>query len=371
MQDIEFKDPGAAIAQGITQGVGQGIQLGMQARELAWQKKYQKASMAVQLANAKGIPASAKLSALNKGLLPLLNDERFGMGEKVPEFTADSLKNPAWDEALKDVQAIHNNPDLPEATKLKLSTVRMRDAYMASGEEERAAELQKSLLAYEGQTPKGSTIESILTERVRNGEITLEQAIKMKNEASDKGSKPPAGFRWTTDGQLEVIPGGPADLKGKEKADKAQGLKDQAAEQANIVISKIDQALEKVSGSTAGLGGSFMQKLPGSEAKDLAKDIDTIKANLGFATLQEMRRNSPTGGALGQIAVQELTMLQATVASLDQEQSPAQLKKRLLEIKKHYKKWQEVSTGEGGYSSGTGGASSSSPQTAEDYLRGL
>lgn len=45
--------------------------------------------------------------------------------------------------------------------------------------------------------------------------------------------------------------------------------------------------------------------------------VKTIQANLGFDALQAMRDASPTGGALGQVAVQELEMLQSTVANLD------------------------------------------------------
>lgn len=52
-------------------------------------------------------------------------------------------------------------------------------------------------------------------------------------------------------------------------------------------------------------------------ARDNYLAVNTIKANLGFDALQAMRDASPTGGALGQVAVQELEMLQSTVAALD------------------------------------------------------
>lgn len=153
--------------------------------------------------------------------------------------------------------------------------------------------------------------------------------------------KAPTGFRYTNDGNLEAIPGGPADIKGQEKAAKEQGLQQAAVNQADAVINKVNQALSKVSGFTTG-AGSFLSKIPGTSARNLAKDIDTIKANLGFATLQEMRRNSPTGGALGQVAVQELEMLQSTVSSLDPSQSKDQVIQNLNEVKQHFENWKNA-----------------------------
>jgi hypothetical protein len=135
----------------------------------------------------------------------------------------------------------------------------------------------------------------------------------------------------------------PADEAKKAKAtEKEQAKKQGAIQQADRLIGTVDSALKKVGGLTAGLGGTVLQKLPGSDARDLASELETIKANLGFAELQAMREASPTGGALGQVAVQELIALQATVASLDQRQSPAQLKQSLGKIRQHYQKWKQA-----------------------------
>lgn len=107
------------------------------------------------------------------------------------------------------------------------------------------------------------------------------------------------------------------------------------------VVNKVDEATKQVSPYTAG-AGSIFSVVPGTPAKDLASTIETIKANLGFDRLQRMRDASPTGGALGQVAVQELVALQASVASLDVSQSPAQLKKNLENVKRHYQNWRKA-----------------------------
>lgn len=86
-----------------------------------------------------------------------------------------------------------------------------------------------------------------------------------------------------------------------------------------------------ISGWTAG-AGSMLSGVPGSKAKDLQAALETIKANIGFDELQTMRDNSPTGGALGQVAVQELEALRSTLASLDQAQSPEALTTALRKV---------------------------------------
>jgi hypothetical protein len=116
-----------------------------------------------------------------------------------------------------------------------------------------------------------------------------------------------------------------------------------ATDTARNVISVIDKAAKQVSPWAAG-GGGMLTAIPSTDSRDLAANIRTIKANLGFDRLQMMRDASPTGGALGQVAVQELDALQASVSSLDQLQSPAQLKANLDTVRKHYENWLETIT---------------------------
>lgn len=132
-----------------------------------------------------------------------------------------------------------------------------------------------------------------------------------------------------------------ADEKLQDKRDKQEQSANAAISGADRIIQEVGEAKDKVSGFTAGLG-SYLSVLPLTEAKDLSKRLTTIKANLGFDRLQQMRDASPTGGALGQVAVQELVALQSTIASLDQDQSPAQLKQSLDKIEKSYANWRDT-----------------------------
>jgi hypothetical protein len=55
-----------------------------------------------------------------------------------------------------------------------------------------------------------------------------------------------------------------------------------------------------------------------------------------------MRDASPTGGALGQVAVQELEALQAAVQSLDMGQTDAQLLEHMRSVRTHYENWKRA-----------------------------
>jgi hypothetical protein len=183
-------------------------------------------------------------------------------------------------------------------------------------------------------------------------------------KAPTAGPAAPAGYRYKADGSLEAIPGGPADIKAGELGIKRERQQQGAVAQADRIIGKVDQALSKVGLNTTGIGGAVMRSIPGSEAKNLESDLETIKANLGFAELQAMRDASPTGGALGAIAVQELIALQSTVASLDQAQDAKQLKARLGEVRTHYENWKNAVTQASGGQAPSATPSASAPSAA-------
>lgn len=102
----------------------------------------------------------------------------------------------------------------------------------------------------------------------------------------------------------------------------------------NFVLETIEEVLPRVDSFTAGPAGVALNKIPGTEARDVAAKLDTIKANIGFEELNEMRRNSPTGGALGQVTEREIAFLQALQGNLEASQSPTQLKQNLQRLKK-------------------------------------
>lgn len=117
-----------------------------------------------------------------------------------------------------------------------------------------------------------------------------------------------------------------------------------ASEQATVAINNIDKALntiDKVGGGA--FGRLYGQVIPGSDARDLAQQIQTVKALIGFDQLQKMREASPTGGALGQVSERELSFLQSVAGSLDVGQSETQLTTNLKDIKNSFERLRAIS----------------------------
>jgi len=175
-------------------------------------------------------------------------------------------------------------------------------------------------------------------------------SVSIKNE----GSIPP-GYQAVRDTagnitEMRSIPGSPAAIEAQKVAEAAEARASGKERTASVVTESIDSLLgdldkeEKASGADkfspyvriTGIPGKAFEGVPGGARITAKGYIDTIKANIGFDRLDQMRQESPTGGALGQIAVQEINFLQSSLGSLDLDANPAVLKKNLQAIKKAY-----------------------------------
>lgn len=217
------------------------------------------------------------------------------------------------DAADKDIEAIvrqYGNPDRIFATLEKRQTAEANRIAKAELEREKAAE--KAAMQQRDQEFKQQMM--ALTAASRNATTDLQRQMT----------------------QLKID-----ELKSKQ-ADKAEAkaIKEEGAiAHANKVITDVLDAKNLVTGLTTGLIGKGQSFVPGTDAFTLKERIATIKANLGFDRLQQMRDASPTGGALGQVAVQELQALQSSVASLDVGLPKKELDKNLGKIQTHYAAW--------------------------------
>lgn len=152
------------------------------------------------------------------------------------------------------------------------------------------------------------------------------------NRNSSETGKVPSGYRMTPDGNLQAIPGGPADLKlaGAFNQDTAAltgstNSFDRLSTAANELLNA-----KGLSGIT-GIKGSF-PNVPGTSAADAQAKLDTLKSQVGFGVLQDMRNNSKTGGALGSVSDAEGKRLEANLAALDKAQSEGQMRESLQKI---------------------------------------
>ncbi len=128
---------------------------------------------------------------------------------------------------------------------------------------------------------------------------------------------------------------------GSEKQQKNRLIMDSLNQN---VLDTVREARDLVSKNTTGFN-ALLKNLPETEARELANRIQTVTANLGFDRLSMMRDMSPTGGALGQVAVRELADLQASIANLDQFTRAEDLIAQLNKIERHYNNWRAIVEG--------------------------
>ena len=124
-------------------------------------------------------------------------------------------------------------------------------------------------------------------------------------------------------GKIIPIPGSPEDLARKALKTKAAGRQSQKERAGLTVIQDLRRALEIVRSNPMATGVPAEvtadlplvgKQTPAGEAKAL---VESALSNVGLDTLQTMRENSPTGGALGQVPIQQQKRLEQVLGSLD------------------------------------------------------
>jgi hypothetical protein len=147
--------------------------------------------------------------------------------------------------------------------------------------------------------------------------------------------------------KLERVPTGRVAAAEVEQEEKTLEL--------NALLAGTDRITSAVAGAlaalddaaefrTAGQGPAMIRAIPGQFAeaallqpeRNLRARIDQLKADIAFERLQQMREESPTGGALGNVSNIELGLLQSTLGNLDTTQSPEQLRETLNNVQRHY-----------------------------------
>jgi len=187
--------------------------------------------------------------------------------------------------------------------------------------QEQQLALQRDRLAFDKTKPRGP-----------------QTVVNVQGDQSPLMGKVPDGFSVVPDPthpsgyRFEPISGSDVANERLTAGTKAFGAAQADAEQFNTLFRELDDAEEKIGSFTAGFAAPI-SSVGGTPARDLRAKLDTVKALIGFDTLAEMRATSPTGGALGAITEKELNFLQSVRGSLDQAQSPQQLRDTLREVK--------------------------------------
>lgn len=215
-----------------------------------------------------------------------------------------------------------------------------REVQAAAAAERRDAARAQIDLRYDALAQNAKTAEDRLAIDARRAADKVE-ADKRHDEtlrllggmrADAAANKAPPGYRFKPDRSLEAIPGGPADtkLQGALNTDTA------SLSTSNANFDRLATAANEVMrhpglGGITGLQGAF-PNVPGGAAANAKAKLETLKAQVGFGVLQELRNASKTGGALGQVTEKEHVLLQNALAALDQAQDEPQMKESLQKI---------------------------------------
>jgi hypothetical protein len=124
-----------------------------------------------------------------------------------------------------------------------------------------------------------------------------------------------------------------------EKSIGAAGRQEQTARAGGTVIQDLNRALEIVQrGGPLNVGpiSGIASAVPGTPAWEVKQFVESALSNVGLDTLQTMRENSPTGGALGQVPIQQQRRLEQVLGSLGERQRPEVLEDNLKRVSNIY-----------------------------------
>jgi hypothetical protein len=255
----------------------------------------------------------------------------------------------AKQQALEEVFKQFGNPQTPE------DAVAIADALQAKGLYNEAMKFMNFANEMKANMPKPKEFSAIEGYKKAKDEGYdkgfMQYQLDLKNAGKDSNvqfGSIPAGYELFQNPQggyeMRVVKGGPADKEQIELNEKEIREKVRKQMKGNLVIKNIDLAISNINNPDSILGidigvvgwGSLLKDVPGTQAKGVAGMISTIKANIGFAELNDMRQASPTGGALGQVSNKEIDFLQAVLGNLDQAQSKEDVLRVLGDVKYWY-----------------------------------
>lgn len=137
---------------------------------------------------------------------------------------------------------------------------------------------------------------------------------------------PPAGFRWTANGQsLEPIPGGPAAIAQTEE----RRTRDSAHDQTRQTIGTINRLMEHPGRMGATGTWNLGRMVPGSDASDFGAEVETLKAQTFLPMVQQLR-------GMGALSNAEGEKLNAAVGALRFDMSEKAFNESLSRIRDQF-----------------------------------
>ncbi len=157
----------------------------------------------------------------------------------------------------------------------------------------RQAALQQTALKEQGDTQR---------EIIKAEGLGMREMLKAR-----QSGKAPEGYRWTSTGGLEAIPGGPAAAKVADQ----QQTKEAGFDATRQTIGTINRLLANTNGLQGATGMIGVQRFfPGTDAADFASQVETLKAQTFLPMVQQLR-------GMGALSNAEGDKLNAAVGALN------------------------------------------------------
>lgn len=151
------------------------------------------------------------------------------------------------------------------------------------------------------------------------------------NVGGDGGAgKPPIGYRFTGAGNLEPIPGGPADIKAQDRA-LSQG---RAMDTLDRSLATVDRLLKHPGRATAtGLSGAIDPRnyIAGTNARDFQRELETFDAQLFLSNVSQMK-------GMGQLSDAEGKKISAAAGAIKPGMSDKAIENNLTTIQTELQK---------------------------------
>lgn len=164
----------------------------------------------------------------------------------------------------------------------------------------------------------------------------LQQQLQLRGAGAPKtvGQIPPGyTLQYDTNNnptQLVPIPGGPAAAEAEKTADTAQAKADKRLTITDTITNAADSARQLAdSWGATGLTGQALSNIGTTDAAEVNRQVNVLKSTATIENLNAMRRESQTGGALGNVTEKEGAMLAAAAGALDPAAGPERFKQQL------------------------------------------
>lgn len=215
--------------------------------------------------------------------------------------------------------------------------------FEAEGDMDKAEEMWKQYNELYGAAKIGEKGAMVTDEGITDAPGYL--AFKERKSASEERGKQEEKLSFAAAIEEAKMQGKGA-VSEREKMEKAEQMrKERKTRAGRTVIQDINRGIEVlqqnmdrkyIPTTAAGSLATIARFIPTTDADTLEKFADSVKSNISIDELQAMRESSPTGGALGQVPVQQQEYLMQLLGSLDVTQKPEVLMDNMKRISNIY-----------------------------------